>query len=377
MNYLIYPFKKMAITQRYDETFSHGGNYNGNPRDYSIDDNGGSTAKDSYFYCPCDKMTIKKIYGVGTSSTNTVWLESNDVVKTPTFEDYVTILLMHTEDEDLKNIQVGQVYSRGEQILLEGKDGYATGNHFHMSIGKGKFNNNGWLRNTMGAWVIDSTNGAVKPEDSMYIDKNFTTIINSRNLIFQELPEETIYPKEGIVVADYLNVRQGPGTDYEVSDVLSRNSKVTITQEKNLWYEIAENKWVSKYYISLEDKEENTGYVMATNLNVRDEPSLDGNIINMLPEFTKVLIKEEKNNWCNIGDNQWVSKDYIVNNKPGKYYNYKEVTANYLNVRKTPNGEKLSLYAPLKKGTIVAELEVDNGWTKIGNNRYVYAYYLK
>ncbi len=380
MNYLIYPFKKLAITQRYDETFSHGANYNGTPRDYSIDDNGGTTAKDSYFYCPCESMTVKKIYGIGSSSTNTVWLESNNIVKGPNFEDYVTILLMHTEDEDLKDVSVGKTYTFGEKVLLEGKDGYATGNHFHMSIGKGKFKDAGWLRNSQGAWVIDTTGGAIKPEDAMYLDESFTTVINSRGIVFEKLPTTSNNLNEGIVTASILNVRSGPGTNYDVVSTLKNGNKVNIINQQGTWYEIETNRWVSSYYIKSETNgsdESNIGYVKASNLNVRKGAGLDNEVINMLPNNTKVTILASNNGWCKVGVDQWVSKEYIVSEKPSVFYETKEVTATYLNVRKSPNGEKTTTYAPLKNETIVADIETNEGWTKIGNNRYVYTYYLK
>src|SRR5699024_7462263 len=76
MNYLIYPIKIMNITQTYENDFSHSRHTVGTPKDYPIDDNCGESGANGYFYCPCDEVVVKKIYGVGTSSTNCLWLES-------------------------------------------------------------------------------------------------------------------------------------------------------------------------------------------------------------------------------------------------------------------------------------------------------------
>ena len=48
-NYLIYPTKKMYISQSYTGTFSHSKYYNGTPKDYPIDESCGSSGRD-YFY---------------------------------------------------------------------------------------------------------------------------------------------------------------------------------------------------------------------------------------------------------------------------------------------------------------------------------------
>lgn len=191
-NYLIYPLKYMNISQTYKDSYSHNGYTEGNPKSYPIDDAGKDSGRDS-FYIPCDKMIVKRVYGVGNRGINTVWLESTDKVYFSNGSyDYVTILISHVEDADLKNIKVGNVYSRKSIIFKEGKDGYdigmATGNHFHIDVARGKFISNGWVENSKGSWVIKGT--AIKPEDAFYIDESFTKIINSRGLSFKKLPKE-------------------------------------------------------------------------------------------------------------------------------------------------------------------------------------------
>ena len=57
-NYLIYPTKKMFISQSYTGSYSHSKNYNGNPRDYPIDESCGNSGKD-YFYCQLLSQTCQ------------------------------------------------------------------------------------------------------------------------------------------------------------------------------------------------------------------------------------------------------------------------------------------------------------------------------
>ena len=189
-NYLIYPMKVMNITQDYNDSYSHASYSQGSPACYPIDDCGGDSGRD-YFYCPCDEIKIVRIYGVGTSGTNTIWLESTGKVVGPFGEDYVVIQVIHPEDDDLSKLKEGQTFKRGARIFREGKDGWATGNHLHISIGTGKYKNPGWTQNSNGVWVNDTTGKQLKPEQAFYIDTSFTRIQSSKNIKFQNLPTNT------------------------------------------------------------------------------------------------------------------------------------------------------------------------------------------
>lgn len=316
MNYLIYPIKIMNITQTYKNDFSHSRHTVGTPKDYPIDDNCGATGPNGYFYCPCDAMTVKKIYGVGSSSSNVLWLESTTPVITPTFTDYVTIMIGHIEDAELNKLKIGQTFTRKEPIAIEGKDGFATGEHFHIVVGRGKFKGSGWVKNTNDIWVINTTGGSVKPEDAFFIDNTFTTVKNSAGLNFLDLyipdiEEDDYY----YTTAESLNIRLGPGTNY--------------------------------------------------------------NAINTLPKNSRIKVREFINNWARITDKEYVASNYVTKKAPSKYYETKSTTADFLNVRSKPAGTILKVKAPLPKGTTVAVMEEKNGWTKINTNRWVYSSYVK
>ncbi len=125
MNYLTYPCKVMKLTQSH-LVGNHRNHSFGKPWDYPIDECCGDTGR-GYFYCPCDEMKIVKIYGVGSGGVNTVWMTSVSPVVMPKGAAYVTIMVEHAEDEDLKKIKVGQRFKRGEAMFREGKHG-TTGN---------------------------------------------------------------------------------------------------------------------------------------------------------------------------------------------------------------------------------------------------------
>ena len=216
-NYLIYPCKTMKITQNYLGTTSHYPHTVGHPKDYPIDEGCTDTGRD-YMYCPCDKMKVKRIYGVGARGTNTLWLESTSkVLFADGTEDYFTLMVIHPNDDDLRKLKVGQTFTRGQQICREGKDG-ATANHFHFSGGKGKMSGTGWTANTRGKYVLTTTNGACKPELLFWIDTSFTKVISKGGISFKT--KGTAVSKKGYetgnykVSADLLNVRKGAGTAY-------------------------------------------------------------------------------------------------------------------------------------------------------------------
>lgn len=188
MNYLVYPLSTMRITQSYNGTFSHEKYFKGKPQSFPWDEGGKDGGRD-WLYCPCDEMEIKRIYGLGNPKAgNTIWLQSTSKVKTPTFEDFVTLLVIHPNDDDVAKLKVGQKFKRGQAIVREGTDGNATGNHFHFEIGKGKFVPNGWKKNNLGAWAL--TTSPKKPEECFYIDK--TTVIDSKGLDFVKIPNNEL-----------------------------------------------------------------------------------------------------------------------------------------------------------------------------------------
>ena len=61
--------------------------------------------------------------------------------------DYLCLTLTHMNEDNLKQVFKGQLLKKNSRILLEGTDGYATGNHFHITANTGKYY--GLLKNQM------------------------------------------------------------------------------------------------------------------------------------------------------------------------------------------------------------------------------------
>ena len=310
MNYLTYPFKVMNITQGYNDNFTHKRHSEGDLKDYPIDDACGSVSS-SYFYCPCDEMVVKKVYGVGLKASNTVWLESTSPVVTPTFTDFITIMVVHPEDKDLKNVYKGKIYKRSNAIFPKGADGYATGPHFHIALGRGKMSGSGWAKNNIGVWVLKTTEYNIKPEQGMFIDKNFTSVKNDKNLNFVELTNERVVDNTYYTTAN-LNVRYGPGTGYKYVNLLAKNTKLEVLEISDGWAKLGDKEYVSSVYLT-KDKPKNfyeSKKTTAALLNVRNKPN--GNVIlYRVPKETTVSIVSESGNWTQIYHNRWVYTKYL------------------------------------------------------------------
>lgn len=243
-NFLIYPTKVMRITQTYLGKTSHYPHTTGTPKDYPFDEACTDGGRD-WLYCPCDEMKLIRIYGVGNGGTNTIWLQSTKKVDfADSTSDYFTMQITHPEDSDLKRLSVGQKFKRGKKICREGSDG-ATGNHLHISGGKGTMTGNGWALNSNGKWVLTTTHGGFKPEKLFFLDPNFTKVDSSAGLTFKKLKKQTKSKDSGkdkkakskyktgdykVTGASVLNVRTGPGTkhSYLKFDELTKNAQEQV-----------------------------------------------------------------------------------------------------------------------------------------------------
>lgn len=132
---------------------------------------------------------VKRIY----TNANAVWLESKDKVEYADGTiDYMTVLTMH--DNDVSNLKVGDIVKQGKYYYDEGTRGYATGNHIHLSVGKGKFTGNGWYKNEYGSWCI---NNQIDVYKGLYL-YDTTKVINSggynwveTNTLTVDVPDDT------------------------------------------------------------------------------------------------------------------------------------------------------------------------------------------
>ena len=187
MKYFTFGMKKLRVTQSYNEG-NHLPHWKDSKdfADYPIDIAGKDENKDEYFL-PVD-MKIVNIKGIGTATTNTIWLVALEKCITPSGEFTPFIMLTHFEDNDkyINKYKIGDIVKAGNPICLEGTDGNVK-NHLHMSCGNADLGlGNDMILNSNGKWV---TNGySLRPEEVMYIDREFTEEIWGGYLPWKDKP---------------------------------------------------------------------------------------------------------------------------------------------------------------------------------------------
>ena len=199
MYYFTYPFKKMYISQNYNQG-NHKPHWYGskNYKDYPIDEFCGDKKKDPV-YAPVD-MKVLKIYGLHTTkTTNAIVLQTTEKVRTPIGDKVVIMTLTHSEDCDIEKLKVGQIIKKGKIICYEGNDGQSTGNHIHLTVGTGSYK--GLLKNSNGKWCFVETT-TNKPEELIYVNTKFTKILNSDGIKFKTVttdvvPSTGFFPPKG------------------------------------------------------------------------------------------------------------------------------------------------------------------------------------
>lgn len=190
MKAFTFGMKNMRITQSYNGTVSHKPHwYNSKDyADYPIDIAGIDGGQDIY-YATVD-MQVMAIKGIHNSMTNTIWLVATEKCNTPSGIMKPFIALTHWNDNDhyVNMLKVGNVIKAGQPICREGIDG-SNANHLHLVCGNAdKGCGDGLIQNSNGKWV--SNGYCMKPEEVMFIDKEFTNVLSTNDLTFKEKPKE-------------------------------------------------------------------------------------------------------------------------------------------------------------------------------------------
>lgn len=314
-NYLTYPCKTMNITQGYNDSYTHRRHNTGNPKDYPFDEAGIDYGRD-YFFCPCDEMVVVRVYGVGNGGSNTIWLESTSKVVMPYGEDYITIMVTHPNDSDLKKFKSGQKYKRGAAMFREGTDGQATGNHLHIAVATGKYTGTGWVKNSNGAWVLKTSGVPLKPEQAFYVNKSFTKIKNSKGISFKTMPTEveikfTSIDKEYKVTGtgSTLNVRSGPDTSYSIVGSYKDDTILKATKLSDNWVFVNNKGWCSLNYLKEYIEEKKSDPVPGDIDGDGKVTSADARLAMRASVNLETLTDEQKKNADVDGDGKVTSAD--------------------------------------------------------------------
>lgn len=115
----------------------------------------------------------------------------------------------------------------------------------------------------------------------------------------------------GKVTLLQLNVRSGAGSTFAVTRKISKGEQVTLFEQKNGWYRISSNEWVSSQYIEKQKSYPYTAQVQMEDLNVRSGAGTSFQIVKKLPLKQTVSVIEEKGEWAKISEGEWIFKKYI------------------------------------------------------------------
>lgn len=133
---------------------------------------------------------------------------------------------------------------------------------------------------------------------------------------------------EGYVTASVVNVRQSPSTDAEVLGKLVTNETVTILGEEGDWYHIQSYQldgYILKEFIMVpsqiqapegtEETEGESGKVTATSLNLRAQPSTQGEVLRVLANGAEVTVLAEQNGWLYVqagSQKGYLTAEYVL-----------------------------------------------------------------
>lgn len=200
------------------------------------------------------------------------------------------------------------------------------------------------------------------------------------------------YSNLGIAkVTGYLNIRKDPDGAANVVGTLSDGSACEILETLDGWVKISSGEvegYASSEYIltgdeakeAAKDLVKERAYITADNLNIRETPSTDGQIVGKCLQGELHEIVGEENGWYKISGG-YISADYAEKrfcmNEANKldmkamvlnFYDRPGVSnvSNYLNIR-AGAGENEKIIGKLPSYAGCEILEDANGWYKIGS----------
>jgi len=188
------------------------------------------------------------------------------------------------------------------------------------------------------------------------------------------------------VAVDVLNVRSGPGLEYEIIDKLLLGEQYPINKESGAWINIQINNqdgWVANWLVERINTpaqvKNQTAEATGTNVNVRSGPSTSFSVIQQIQPGTKYPVVDQEGDWVKIqltGDKfgwvaNWllaISEDSPTESTLNK--DYVRINVDKLNVRSGPSTD-YSIIGSLQRDELVKVIAVEQGWYKINFNEEI------
>lgn len=176
---------------------------------------------------------------------------------------------------------------------------------------------------------------------------SFAWIVLFVMLDVQESMAESYNGSQAKVLVDSLNVRNDGSLEGDVIASLHKGTVVQAFETAHGWVKIQYGEvegWTAGYYLSIEDSIEDSpsqegsseisssaiteseassmlvGHVNVDALRLRQGPSLDHQILTLLPKGTTLSIVEQQDEWLNVAagseETGWVYSEYVSTEKP-------------------------------------------------------------
>ena len=245
---ILMPMLNVNVTQKEYSSFSHKG--------INAIDLAGKNALIESVHAPVD-MKIVKMYKYNSMGNCVIATSINKVLFADGTLNYATFQFMH--DNNINDLKVGQVIKQWQVFYQEGTTGFATGNHIHLAVKKGKFeglSTNGW-----------SMKNAINTQKAFVLVEGLHRVINLLGNSYRKVKSRT-YTKPTIKVwsvkrkyktnKDNVKARLSPSSTGTTYKVLNKKSKAIA-----YYGEITTNGFT--WYVFKNIKGQNT-YVAAKNL---------------------------------------------------------------------------------------------------------------
>lgn len=165
----------------------------------------------------------------------------------------------------------------------------------------------------------------------------------------------------GVVDLGELNVRSGPGTEFDKVTAVTEGTRYAYYQTLDGWVRI-ENGWVSMDYFYIEGTTADdaaTVTITVEELNIRTGPSTSFRSVGAFKQGETVEVLAQADGWGYTSQG-WISMANVELAEPTYTTGIGTITSG-LNVRKEPNAdsEKVGTY---QEGNVVEILEVNGTW---------------
>ena len=216
-----------------------------------------------------------------------------------------------------------------------------------------------YITSPQAGWIVmEYVKMDFEPETPAGSD-NSTPAANDDNATEDEKPAQPTQTVKGVITANGLNIREDASKNSKVVGNYSKGDVVVVLELKNGWGR-TEKGWILMDYVKTGNTDNTTnnntntdkpnsnvsgngsttvqfkGITTATDLNIRNSASKDGERVGSLKYGSRVEILEKSGNWGRTKDG-WISLDYVYQDGTTGTKTAKGiVTGDQLNVRSGP-----------------------------------------